>query len=271
MTGDGVNDTLALKEANCAIAMADGSEVARKISQIVLMNSDFGTLPDVVREGRRCINNVRQSSTLFLMKTIFTIFISLFSILTATGYPFTTNSFFFLEMFIIGAASFLLALEPNDKRIEGSYLDTVIIKSFPCAVALFVPTLVILIVGTYGSPELRDSRDAVAMCVVILVGYLNLVNICRPYTKWRFAVVVTVGVLLAAGITISSVAESMLAEQGIFGFSHAIDNPIFFIWMMLLAAAIAILMNFFRRYLELAAEAFSKKRKIIKDDGEVDE
>ena len=118
MTGDGVNDTLALKEANCAIAMADGSEVARKVSQIVLMNSDFGTLPDVVREGRRCINNVRQSSTLFLMKTIFTIFISLFSILTATGYPFAPNNFFFLEMFIIGAASFLLALEPNDKRIE---------------------------------------------------------------------------------------------------------------------------------------------------------
>ncbi len=271
MTGDGVNDTLALKEANCAIAMADGSEVARKISQIVLMNSDFGTLPDVVREGRRCINNVRQSSTLFLMKTIFTIFISLFSILTATGYPFAPNNFFFLELFIIGAASFLLALEPNDKRIEGSYLDTVIIKSFPCAVALFVPTLVILIVGTYSSLVNYDVRNAVAMCVVILVGYLNLVNICRPYTKWRFAVVVTVGVLLAAGITISSVAESMLAEQGIFGFSHAIDNPIFFIWMMLLAAAIAILMNFFRRYLELAAEAFSKKRKIIKDAGEVDE
>ena len=268
MTGDGVNDTLALKEANCAIAMADGSEVARKVSQIVLMNSDFGTLPDVVREGRRCINNVRQSSTLFLMKTMFTIFISLFSILTATGYPFAPNNFFFLEMFIIGAASFLLALEPNDKRIEGSYLDTVIIKSFPCAVALFVPTLVILLVGTYSSSVGYDSRNAVAMCVVILVGFLNLVTLCRPYTKWRFAVVVTVGVLLAAGITVSSVAESMLAERGIFGFSHAIDNPVFFIWMMLLATAITILMNFFRHYLERAAESFSKKRNILKGVGE---
>ena len=271
MTGDGVNDTLALKEANCAIAMADGSEVARKISHIVLMNSDFGTLPDVVREGRRCINNVRQSSTLFLMKTLFTIFISLFSIITVTGYPFAPNNFFFLEMFIIGAASFLLALEPNDKRIQGSYLDTVIIKSFPCAVALFVPTLVILLVGTHGSLVTTHARDAVAMCVVILVGYINLITICRPYTKWRAAVVLTVGVLLCAGITISAVAESALTEHGIFGFSHAMDNPVFFVWMLLLAGSISVLMNFFRHYLERAAESFSKKRKLIREAKESDE
>ena len=260
MTGDGVNDTLALKEANCAIAMADGSEVARKISQIVLMNSDFGTLPDVVREGRSCINNVRQSSVLFLMKTLFTVFISLFSIVTATGYPFGPNNFFFLEMFIIGAASFLLALEPNDKRIEGSYLDTVIVKSFPCAVALFVPTLVILLVGTYSSSISLDARNAVAMCVVIMVGYLNLIGICRPYTKWRLAVVITVGVLLAAGITVSSVAEAQLLENGIFGFSHALDNLVFFVWMMLLAGALSVTMNFFRRHLEGWVETLNKKQ-----------
>ncbi len=271
MTGDGVNDTLALKEANCAIAMADGSEVARKISQIVLLNSDFGTLPDVVREGRRCINNVRQSSTLFLMKTLFTVFISLFSIITGTGYPFGPNNFFFLEMFIIGVASFLLALEPNDKRIEGTYLDTVIVKSFPCAVALFIPTLVILLVGTYSSSILLDARNAVAMCVVIMVGYLNLIGICRPYTKWRAAVVVTVGVLLAAGVTVSSVAEAQLLESGIFGFSHALDNPVFFVWMMLLAGALTILMNFFRNHLERWVENFGKKQTLLKAKSEYDE
>ncbi len=260
MTGDGVNDTLALKEANCAIAMADGSEVARKISQIVLLNSDFGTLPDVVKEGRRCINNVRQSSVLFLMKTIFTIFISLFAILTGTGYPFGPNNFFFLELFIIGAASFLLALEPNDKRIEGSYLDSVIIKSFPCAVALFLPTLVILIVGSYGGNMLLETRNAVAMCAVILVGYMNLTYICRPYTRWRLMVVLTIGVFLAAGITVSWVTETMLMSYGIFGFRHAIDNPVFFIWMMMLSAATAITMNFFRGQLESWAEQISRKK-----------
>jgi len=264
MTGDGVNDTLALKQANCAIAMADGSEVARKISQIVLLNSDFGALPDVVREGRRCINNVRQSSTLFLMKTLFTLFISLFSVITGTGYPFGPNNFFFLEMFIIGVASFLLALEPNDKRIEGSYLDTVLVKSFPCSVALFVPTLVILLVGTYSSSITLEARNAVAMCVVIMVGYINLINICRPYTKWRTAVVVTVGVLLAAGITVSSVAEAQLMETGIFGFSHALDNSIFFIWMMLLSGALSVLMNFFRNHLERWFETIGKKQALIR-------
>ena len=264
MTGDGVNDTLALKEAHCAIAMADGSEVARKISQIVLLNSDFGSLPDVVREGRRCINNVRQSSTLFLMKTIFTIFISLFSVLTLTGYPFGPNNFFFLELFIIGIASFLLALEPNDKRIVGTYLDTVLIKSFPCAVALTVPTLLILIVGTYSASIPLEVRNAVAMCVVILVGYLNLIYICRPYTVWRVAVIITIGILLAAGVTVSWVAEAMLAEVGIFGFKHALDNPVFFAWMIMLSAALAVLMNFFRNHLERWFERFSKKQSLLK-------
>ena len=272
MTGDGVNDTLALKEANCAIAMADGSEVARKVSQIVLMNSDFGTLPDVVREGRRCINNVRQSSTLFLMKTIFTICISLFSIITATGYPFGPNNFFFLEFFIIGIASFLLALEPNDRRIEGSYLDTVLTKSFPCAIALFVPTLIILLVGTYSSSIDLEVRNAVAMCIVILVGYLNLVLICKPYTRWRVAVVATIGVLLAGGITVISVAEAVFAEAGIFGFSHAVDDPMFFTWMIILATALTLLMNYFRSHLENWATQIGKKQTLIKiEDDEGDE
>lgn len=269
MTGDGVNDTLALKEANCAIAMADGSEVARKISEIVLVESDFGTLPDVVREGRRCINNVRQSSSLFLMKTIFTIFISLFSIVSGTGYPFGPNNFFFLEFFIIGIASFLLALEPNDKRIEGSYLDTVLTKSFPSAVALSVPTLVILLVGTYSSSISLSVRNAVAMCVVILVGYMNLVFICRPYTKWRAAVVATIGVLLAAGITVSWYAESAFEEAGFFGFSHTLENPIFFAWVTLLSAALATLMNYFGNYLEKWFHHIGKTQTLIKiDDSE---
>ena len=198
------------------------------------------------------------------MKTIFTIFISLFTVLTLTGYPFGPNNFFFLELFIIGIASFLLALEPNDKRIVGTYLDTVLIKSFPCAVALTVPTLLILIVGTYSASVPLEVRNAVAMCVVILVGYLNLIYICRPYTVWRVAVIITIGILLAAGVTVSWVAEAMLAEVGIFGFKHALDNPVFFAWMIMLSAALAVLMNFFRNHLERWFERFSKKQSLLK-------
>ena len=250
MTGDGVNDTLALKESNCAIAMADGSEVARKISQIVLLESDFGTLPAVVKEGRRCINNVRGSSVLFLMKTIFTIFISLFSIITVSGYPFGPTNFLFLEMFVIGIASLLLALEPNEKRIEGSFLDSVLVRSVPCALALFVPTLVILLVGRFSTSVSVDCRNAVAMCAVTAVGFLNLIYICVPFTKWRGAVIALIAALLGAGVTLSALAESFLLENGIFGFVHAVDAPLFFAFMMALSVTVTVLLHFFRSQLE---------------------
>ncbi len=250
MTGDGVNDTLALKESNCAIAMADGSEVARKISQIVLLDSNFSTLPDVVREGRRCINNVRQSAVLFLMKTMFTIFITFFSIITVSGYPFAPNNFFFLETFIIGIASLLLALEPNDKRIEGGFIDTVLVRSFPCAVALFVPTLIVLLVGMFSGSISAECRNSVAMCVVTLVGLVNLIFICRPYTKWRAAVVALVSILLGASVVIGSIAEAVFAENDIFGFTHVMDNPAFFGIMLAVGAVITMLMHFFRSQLE---------------------
>ena len=264
MTGDGVNDTLALKEANCAIAMADGSEVASKISQIVLLDSDFSTLPDVVREGRRCINNVRASSSLFLMKTIFTIFISLFAIFTMTGYPFAPNNFLFLELFVIGAASFLLALEPNEKRIKGKYLETVLVKSMPCAIAMFLPTLVILLVGTISGSISVDCRNAVAMCVVTLVGLLNLIFICRPYTKWRAAVVAFVGVMLCAAIVVSVLAESLLIENQIFGFVHTMDNPVFFGMMLGLGLALTLLLQFFRAALEQWAQKLGDKKPMVR-------
>ena len=249
MTGDGVNDTLALKEANCAISVADGSEVAKKVSQIVLMNSDFSSLPNIVLEGRRCINNVRQSAMLFLMKTIFTIFLSVFTIVTLSSYPFKPNNFLFLEFFIIGIGSFALAFEPNDKRIEGSFLERVLVKSFPCAVAMFVPTLIILIVSGVGRID-YNVRDAVAMCVVTLVGFTNLIYACRPFTLWRTAVTGLVGVLLAAGISISVVMEATLSEFNIFGFNHALDNKPFLFFMLGIGIVLSILLNFFRARLE---------------------
>lgn len=202
MTGDGVNDTLALKESNCAIAMADGSEVARKVSQIVLLNSDFATLPDVVAEGRRCINNVRQSASLFLMKTLFTILVAIIAIVTVKGFPFESKQTALLELFIIGIASFLLALEPNNKRIEGSFLKAVIVKSVPNALCMFLPVLALFIMQ---SPlgMLDDCRNSIAMAVMTTVGFANLVAICFPYTKWRLLVVGVVGALLCAAVLIS--------------------------------------------------------------------
>ena len=259
MTGDGVNDTLALKEANCAIAMADGSEVARQVSQIVLMDSDFARLPAVVKEGRRCINNVRQSASLFLMKTMFTILITLLSIVTAQGYPFAPNNFFFLEFFVIGIGSLLLAIEPNEKRIEGGFLDVVFIKSVPSALAMFVPVAITILIGLVGGGAISaDCRNSVSMCIVTLVGYVNLIFMCRPYSKWRVWVISLVTVLLGAAVTLSTLLDSFMAENQVFGFMHLGDNPIFFGSMLALGLACAIVLNLFSAQLESWAKKLNR-------------
>lgn len=244
MTGDGVNDTLALKESNCAIAMADGSEVARAVSQIVLMNSDFGTLPDVVREGRRCINNVRQSAVLYLMKTIFTICLSIFTAATVMGYPFEPSQFLLLELFVIGISSVLLALEPNNKRIEGSFLKSVIIKSAPNALVMFVPVLIALLLGLFNFGISVQCRNAIATIVVTLVGYINLVALCIPFTKWR------AGVCAVVGVGILGVAGVSLLLGDILGFAPAVQNPMFFFGMLGVGVSLATLLQLFRANME---------------------
>ena len=232
MTGDGVNDTLALKESNCAIAMADGSEVARKISQIVLLDSDFGTLPDVVREGRRCINNVRQSATLFLMKTLFTISLSIISAITLAGYPFQPRQLMLLELFIIGISSVLLALEPNNKRIEGAFLKTVIIRSIPSALALLIPTVTLLVLG--GMNIITDAeRNSIGMLSITLVGLVNLAFICRPYTKWRALVAALAAVCVLLFIPLG------LLVNDYFGMLVAFDKPAILTVSLLVSAAVA--------------------------------
>ena len=228
MTGDGVNDTLALKEANCAIAMADGSEMARKVSQIVLLDSDFSTLPDVVREGRRCINNVRMSASLFLMKTILTIFLSIWSVCTVSLYPFSPSSMLIIEFAIIGIASVLLALEPNNKRIEGSFIKTVILRAIPSAIGMIVPVATLLVLqslGVFGS-DLAVSQDicnALAMLSMTMAGYVNLCMICIPYTKWRVGVVISMGILsLAVFFGATYLLEDMLLVRCLSGHGLAV-------------------------------------------------
>ena len=254
MTGDGVNDTLALKESNCAIAMADGSEVARKISQIVLLDSDFGTLPDVVREGRRCINNVRQSASLFLMKTLFTICLSIISVITLSGYPFQPRQLMLLEMFVIGISSVLLALEPNNKRIEGSFLKTVIIRSIPSAIALLIPTVGLLIVSSLG--YINDiQRSSIGMLAITLVGIINLAFICRPYTRWRLLVLGFATVAIALFIPLGFLVNDY------FGLMPIFEKPEILVASLLLSGAVAALVQlFYKRVAGVFLRLFKRKK-----------
>ena len=256
MTGDGVNDTLALKESNCAIAMADGSEMARKVSQIVLLNSDFSTLPDVVREGRRCINNVRQSSSLFLMKTVFTVFLSLLAIITLSGFPFEPKQFILLEFFIIGAASFLLAIEPNNKRIEGSFIESVLIKSIPNAFALLIPVFALLIMEKF-TTMLVDSRNSMAMSVVLLVGFVNLFFLCRPFTKWRVIVL-----SIIAGSMSLVIPVSIIHFDDFFHFAPAFHNPAIFFAMLGISLSLTVFLQISREKIEKILARKLAERKV---------
>ena len=270
MTGDGVNDTLALKESNCAIAMADGSEVARKVSQIVLLNSDFGTLPDVVREGRRCINNVRSSAVLFLMKTVFTICLSIYAVCTVSGYPFEPKQFMLLEMFVIGIASFMLALEPNNKRIEGSFMQTVLVKSIPNALVMFIPVLIIMFIHQIEFVTMSDvMRNSIAMVAVTVVAFINLIALCRPFTKWRAGVCTIVGVGIVIVSFISIYLGYIIPTLPV-DFLHllpAFENLTLFFSMIGMSVSLALLLQLFLPDIEnlvnKAVNKFDEKRKKI--------
>ncbi len=267
MTGDGVNDTLALKESNCAIAMADGSEVARKVSQIVLMNSDFATLPDVVKEGRRCINNVRNSSVLFLMKTVFVICLSIFAVcVPGVLYPFEPKQFMLLEMFVIGISSFLLAIEPNYERVEGSFISTVIIKSIPNALVLFIPTLLILILGGVNTTLSDNTLNAVATVVATAIGFVNLLALCRPFTKWRAGVCIFVGAGIVVTALVSIFAGYIIPfiPKDVLGLRPAVHNLVFLLGMLGFGASLAGILHISGISEKMIAFAMQKQSKKTK-------
>lgn len=185
MTGDGVNDILALKEADCSIAMASGSEAVRSVSHMVLLNSDFGSMPATVLEGRRVINNVQKSSSLFFMKTIFTIVFSIICLILQTPYPLSTVQMFLMETFVIGIPSFFLAFQPNDKRISGKFIYNLIRNALPGAITLIlnVSSIYLFIYLTQGN--ISSYLEIIStMCALTLTftGLGLLIRLCKPWT-----------------------------------------------------------------------------------------
>ena len=197
MTGDGVNDTLALKEADCSISMADGSDVARNLSHLVLMDSKFSSLPAVVKEGRQVVNNVQQSSSLYLMKTFFTIALSLITIITMSTYPFKPKQLYILEMLIIGLPSVILALQPNDQMIQGNFIKQVLKNSIPYGMLLLANILAIKALYRL-SFFTAEEFTTIGTMILYTIGYLNLLRLCLPLTKIRGACLAISFVLILA-------------------------------------------------------------------------
>lgn len=184
MTGDGVNDILALKEADCSIAMASGSEATRHVSHLVLLDSNFSSMPSVVAEGRRVVNNVQNSSSLFLMKTLFTILLSVFCLIIKKEYPFSPSQMLLLELCIIGMPSFFLALQLNKAKIKGRFLNNVIMKAFPAAILFFIHVLLCYTLVRLNLIE-EYKYSTIASLTVIFSGLLVLYRICKPYDIYR--------------------------------------------------------------------------------------
>ena len=190
MTGDGVNDVLALKEADCSVAMASGSEVACQVSHVVLLNSNFASMPSVVMEGRRVINNIERSASLFLVKNIFSFVMAIITLVFTLPYPLTPAQLSLVSSISIGIPSFILAMEPNESLVQGRFLRNVIYRALPGGftdIILIVGVILFYVAFAFPIGELST------ICAIILgiVGLLVLHRMCKPYNKIRRILVVS--------------------------------------------------------------------------------
>lgn len=203
MTGDGVNDILAMKTADCSIAMGGGSDAARQAAQVVLMDSDFSRLKNIVSEGRRDINNITRSATLFLYKNMFSLFLAVFSVLNSFEYPLQPSQVSLISMFNIGIPSFFLALEPNEKKQEGRFLTQTLIKALPAALTSFFS--IAALVAFARLFELPDTDIGTASTYLLaVVGFIIFFKIAEPINKYRIAVFAICIIGFLIGISVFS-------------------------------------------------------------------
>lgn len=208
MTGDGVNDVLALKEADCSIAMASGSDVASQASHIVLLDSDFSAMPAVVAEGRRVINNIERSASLYLSKNIFSFLLALISLIFTLPYPFSPAQLSLVSTLTIGLPSFVLAMEPNESIIRGRFMTNVMYRAMPAGL-----TNVFMIIGAIlfylGFGFSMDKLSTICTLLSCTVGLIMLFVTCRPFNKVRL--------VLFWGILVSMVGAIALLGNTLFG------------------------------------------------------
>ena len=204
MTGDGVNDILALKSADCSIAMANGSQAAKSVSNLVMLESNFSGLPDVVSEGRRVINNLQRVASLFLVKTVFATILGVISLVLSLTlspditYPFSTNNMYLWELFSIGFASFFLSLQPNNEQVKGSFLPNILKRVLPASLTM-ISMLIVFYMVRYMENGFLSDEGALVMSVLSIsaFSFIFLFRVCRKFDVYR--VVLFVALLLLAG------------------------------------------------------------------------
>ena len=190
MTGDGVNDILALKEADCAIAMASGSEATRYVAHLVLMDSNFANMPKVVNEGRRVINNIQKTSTLFLVKTMFAISLTIMYLILKEEYIFVPSNLSMIEWFAIGVPAFFIALQPNTNQVKGKFIVNVIKSTIPGALTVLIFHLILHglqngLIADYAVNGASEEYKTLAILVTSMVSMIVLYKVCKPFNLLR--------------------------------------------------------------------------------------
>lgn len=199
MVGDGVNDVLAMKESDCSVAMASGSEIARNVSHLVLLNSDFASMPRAVAEGRKAINNIQRSSSLFLVKTIYSFLLSILFFVISAPYPFIPIQMTLISAVTIGIPSFVLALEPNREKIKGNLFKNIINKSLPAALSIVASILIsVAIYFIFNIPYERYST--INVVITGIIGIILIYRISLPLNFLRKSLLWTVSILFSIGI-----------------------------------------------------------------------
>ena len=190
MTGDGVNDVLALKQADCSITIKSGTDAARNVSQLVLLDDDFDAIPSIIKEGRRTINNIERSATLFLAKTTYSFLLVLIFMFVSFNYPFEPIQLTLTNFFTIGVPSFILALEPNNNRIKGNFLINVFSKALPASLTIVLNIIILAILGNLFK---LNNNQISTLCVLMtgFTGFLLLFKICYPLNKLRLFLIIS--------------------------------------------------------------------------------
>lgn len=217
MTGDGVNDILAMKKADCSIAMASGNSAAVQASQVVLLDSNFARMPKVVNEGRRVVNNIQRSASLFLVKNIFSFLMAIFSLVMVINYPLQPSQITLISAFTIGLPSFLLALESNHNRIRGQFIPNVLARAIPGGVTDMLAVSVLVVAGGYISLDHNDVSTT-ATLLLVAVGMMVLYHISAPLNKFRLSVMIgsLLGLIIAIIFLHNLFSLTMISDKAMF-------------------------------------------------------
>ena len=226
MTGDGVNDILALKEADCSIAMASGSDATKYVSQLVLLDSNFASMPQVVAEGRRVINNIQRTSSLFLLKTMFVIMLTIMYLILGNfaplgyTYPFKeVNMLTLIEIFIVGGPAAVLALQPNHEKVKGKFFINVMKTVIPAALTIIVVHgLLYLLVSLHIFDLSEPEFDTIVIILTAIISMYVLFDQCRPWTWWKIVMYIFVSFIIVAAYVLSM--EGSINNTGFMGWVY---------------------------------------------------